>query len=149
MEITNVLKDLHCVINPLYGCYFSLPIQLPTSLRPCSHSELSKRCVFVQKTRQRLGVNTAIYFTFQPSTVKRSKTPIRWHFRRFRKPPLSLPHSIILKRQGFVFKCLYSCQRFQMYAFSTKTMSVSYPISVDGKRIRIKKYASSNIKALV
>ena len=49
----------------------------------------------------------------------------------------------------FVFKCLQSGQRFQMYAFSTKTIIVFDRCSVDDRPKRIEKYAFSNENALV
>ena len=46
----------------------------------------------------------------------------------FRKPPFS-PCTLMRKRSGF--KCLHFEQRFEMYAFSLKTMSVFDRCSVD------------------
>ena len=84
------------------------------------------------KTHQKLPVHTAVFAAFYLFTLKRSKTLISFEER----PQPSFDVTPLFSKAN-----VFAGQRFQMYAFTMKMMSVLCRIIVDGRQKHIKEYA--------
>ena len=116
---------------------------------------------FLRKTHQKFRVHTIVFSAFSPSTPKRlntleNATTVICTFDKSTQIDWIGVHVMwtrLVFSKAFVFavhtKCLHSGERFHMYAFSMKTISVFDRSSVDDSRKRIEKYAFSNENPLV